>query len=115
MKATFDLYFNQLMGESLGAALHPLINIGYAMEFSNPILLSEGLAYACIYPLKDTAKIVNDIDSNGATAGTTIFHLIDELQTVQFSELYNEDWNFSKKMQFLLETHRTTFRELIAK
>lgn len=115
MQATFDLYFEKLMGESLGAALHPLINIGYAMEFSNPILLSEGLAYACIYPLKDTTKIVNDSDSNGASADTTIFHLIEELQTVEFSELYNEDWNFLKKMEFLLETHGTTFKDLIAK
>lgn len=103
------------MGESLGAALHPLINIGYAIEFSNPILLSEGLAYTCISPLKDTSKMLDNSDSIRANADTTVFHLIEELQTLEFPELYNENWNFSDKTKFLLESHWMVFKDLIAK
>lgn len=103
------------MGESLGAALHPLINIGYAIEFSNPILLSEGLAYACTSPLKDTSKILNDSDLNSVNPDITVSHLIEELQTMEFPELHNKDWNFTNRTEFLLENHWTVFRNLIAK
>lgn len=103
------------MGESLGAALHPLINVGYAMEFSNPLLLSEGLAYICISPLKDTSKILQHDDSIPANAATTILHLLEELQTIKFPELQFEGGNFGNKTQFLLENHGMVFKNLIAK
>lgn len=115
LKDTFDLYFSQLMGESLGEALHPLINIGYAIEFSNPILLSEGLAYTCIGPLKGTSKILDNSDSIHTNADTTVFHLIEELQTLKIHEIYNENWNFNDKMEFLLESYWMVFKDLIAK
>ncbi|XP_037040039.1 oxidoreductase AflY-like [Bradysia coprophila] len=115
LKNTFDLYFSQLMGESLGAALHPLINIGYAMEFKNPILLSEGLAYVCITPLRDTSKILNNADVIGASSDTTIFQLIEELQSIKFPEIHNDGWNFQRKTEFLLENYGMVFRDLIAK
>ncbi|KAG4074645.1 hypothetical protein HA402_004516 [Bradysia odoriphaga] len=115
LKNTFDLYFSQLMSESLGAALHPLINIGYAMEFKNPILLSEGLAYVCITPLRDASKILNDADAIRASSDATIFQLIEELQSIKFPEINNDDWNFQKKTEFLLENYGMVFRDLIAK
>lgn len=89
--------------------------IGYAMEFSNPILLSEGLAYTCTSPLIGTSTILSESESIRATEGTTVLHLIDELQTIRFPEVCNEDWTFSKKMQFLLETKWMVFKSLIDK
>lgn len=115
LKKTLDLYFTQVMGESIGAALHPLINIGYALEFSNPILLSEGLAYTCTSPLEGTSKILENSDSVRTNADTTVFNLIEELQTLEIPELQNEEWNFPKKTEFVLETHWRVFRDLIAK
>lgn len=115
LKSTFDLYFTQLMGESLGAALHPLINVGYAMEFKNPILLSEGLAYICITPLRDTSQILNGADTVRPNNDTKIFQLIEELQSIKFPEIRNDDWNFQRKTEFLLENYWMVFRDLIAK
>lgn len=103
------------MGESLGAALHPLINVGYALEFSNPLILSEGLSYTCISPLKNTSKILQDITSIHASAETTVLQLLEELQEIQFPELQNSGSNFPQKTNFLLETHGMTFKNLIAK
>ncbi len=104
------------MGESLGAALHPLINVGYAMEFNNPILLSEGLAYICISPLQDTSKILDGAtDPSRSSDGTTVFQLIEELRTIQFPDLSNKDWRFDKKTEYLLENHWMVFKELIDK
>lgn len=103
------------MGESLGAALHPLINVGYAMEFQNPILLSEGLAYICTEPLKDTSQILSGTDTVRADSDTSIIQLIEELQSINFPEVHNDGWNFHKKTEFLLENYGTVFRDLIAK
>lgn len=112
MKNALNLYYTQLMGESLGGALHPLIHVGFAMEFSNPKLLSEGLAYSCISPLKDTSKILNNIDSSHANVETTVLELIIELQG-QFPDFQIDDSNFSQKGQFLLEAQETLFKSLI--
>lgn len=115
LKETFDLYYSQLMGESLGAALHPMINVGYAMEFSNPLLLSEGLAYICISPLKYTSKILQHHDLIPANDETTVLHLLEELQTIEFPGLQIAGWHFSDKTEFLLESHGSVFKNLIAK
>ncbi|KAJ6642068.1 Oxidoreductase AflY [Pseudolycoriella hygida] len=115
MKATFDLYFNQLMGESLGAALHPLIDIGYAMEFSNPMLLSEGLSYTCMSPLQDTSKILEDGESIQSSADLKIVDLLKELQAIHLPGLRKEKGNFSSKTKFLLQNHWMVFKDLIAK
>lgn len=45
----------------IGEALHPLIHIGFAMEFGDQHVLTEGLSYACTYPLKGALKM--DLDS----------------------------------------------------
>lgn len=113
-KGTFNQYESQLLGESLGGALHPLIFIGFAMEFSNAHLLSEGLAYACISPLRNTHQILDDIDSNLANSETTVVNLIEELQEIQFDE-FAEIKGFHSKTQFLLRNHGELFKNLIAK
>ncbi|KAI9295276.1 hypothetical protein K502DRAFT_349159 [Neoconidiobolus thromboides FSU 785] len=39
-------YIPKIIPGLAGAALHPLIHLGYAVEFNNPIVAVEGLAYA---------------------------------------------------------------------
>lgn len=114
LKGTFDEYIGQLLGESLGGALHPLIYIGYAMEFSNPHLLSEGLAYACISPLKNTHQVLDGVDSNVADSKTTVVNLIEEVQEIQFDGL-GDIKGFNNKTQFLLRSYGEILKNLIAK
>lgn len=42
IKGCMSIFFPKLIGLSLGEALHPLIHIGYGLEFDNPEVLSEG-------------------------------------------------------------------------
>ncbi|KAJ9059360.1 hypothetical protein DSO57_1003185 [Entomophthora muscae] len=45
--ATLKKYLPQLIPGLAGAALHPLIHLGYSVEFNLPLAAAEGLAYAC--------------------------------------------------------------------
>lgn len=115
-KTTLDLYFPKLMGQSLGAALHPLIHIGYAAEFSDPLILTEGLAYACISPLKNTNLILDGIATKATiTDNCSVVSLLKELNQCQLTELPNDIGNFHHKTQFLLEHHGDTFQNMIAR
>lgn len=115
LNGTFDEYFNQLMGESLGAAMHPLIHVGYAMEFENPMLLSEGLAFACVDPLLDTSRMLSDDDANPANPDTTVFDLIEELRKIDLPEVIKQNWCFAKRLECMLQNHWMVFKNLISR
>lgn len=51
LEKAFKKYIPRLIAGLTGAALHPLIHLGYAFEFKDEKVASEGLAYACAFYL----------------------------------------------------------------
>ncbi|KAJ1928643.1 hypothetical protein IWQ60_001848 [Tieghemiomyces parasiticus] len=58
MESVFQTYYPLLLAGMYGGLTHPMIHIGYAIEFHNDQLLSEGLAYACSHYL-DMAAVID--------------------------------------------------------
>ncbi|KAJ7259284.1 hypothetical protein C8J57DRAFT_1339972 [Mycena rebaudengoi] len=57
-KANFDGKAPQMLNRLLAGILHPMLYVGYGVEFAIPGLVAEGLAQACVHQLGNTLKIL---------------------------------------------------------
>ncbi|KAJ1966844.1 hypothetical protein IWQ62_002216 [Dispira parvispora] len=56
-------YFQQILPGLLGGLTHPWIHVAFALEFDDPLVLSEGLAYACSWYF-DRSVVIDVPDSS---------------------------------------------------
>ncbi|KAJ1915956.1 hypothetical protein IWQ60_008271 [Tieghemiomyces parasiticus] len=59
LDAAFRTYYPSLLAGMFGGLFHPLIHLGYALEFRNELLLGEGFAYACSW-YRDLGAIIDE-------------------------------------------------------
>ncbi|KAF8063382.1 hypothetical protein FPV67DRAFT_1506313 [Lyophyllum atratum] len=60
----------QIFNRFLGGLLHPMIHVGYGLEFCLPGMVAEGLAEAAVHSLDASAGIPDDFfDYGGSTKG----------------------------------------------
>jgi hypothetical protein len=67
---------------SLSGFMHPLIHLGFALEFHQPCLVAESLAAACIHddwPLRFLIPTEKYLQSNPKTPSKPLLTIIDEL------------------------------------
>lgn len=101
---TFETYFPHLMSSSLGSTIHPLIHIGFALEFKNPIVLEEGLAYCCSWHLDIPLELYEYQNSNPSKSCYEIIRQIQ--QSSDFSEIKVNSAEFTPQ-------HGSALRRLI--
>jgi hypothetical protein len=105
MVPTLNCFLPKLISGFAGAILHPLIHLGYAVEFDFPQVAAEGLSYACIFYLPVGELIDNLPESNESKS-------ISELQN-QLSNLDVSNLNGPMSRLFKFEQAQQHYGSLI--
>ncbi|KAI0244783.1 hypothetical protein L0F63_002705 [Massospora cicadina] len=84
------------LGGLAGAALHPLIHMGYSVEFELPVAAAEGLAYACSN-YSAVGEAINKVSDEGSL-GASFFEIITN------SSFEKSKYETSERKRSLLET-----------
>ncbi|KAJ3151851.1 hypothetical protein HDU86_005983 [Geranomyces michiganensis] len=77
LSAVLSKYIPHLIPGLHGAALHPLIHMGYACELDSPIIFAEALAYCTFAYL----PVVNDEAVATTSGDLTIFEILDGIRS----------------------------------
>ncbi|KAH7139061.1 hypothetical protein B0J11DRAFT_34197 [Dendryphion nanum] len=78
-----DTQSTALLGRMFAGFLHPLLHLGFGLEFSQPCLVAESLAGACIHddsPLSIVLPVEKHLTSNPSTATSSYLSIISALR-----------------------------------
>ncbi|KAI9593136.1 hypothetical protein BDF19DRAFT_415775 [Syncephalis fuscata] len=106
----FDIYVPQLLVGAVGAAGHPLIHLGYAIEFDDTTVLAEALAYACArrVPMED---VVDGTYSSMLEQGRDDTQILDVITLVSADRRLDvipwDHGRLGRKIQSIFELCRT--------
>jgi len=110
----FKKYIARLIPGLIGAALHPLIHIGYALEFNSKPVLSEGLAYACM-AYNELGSIVDNLDESLATPSKSARELLKTIDALNPPDLLHAEGNFGSKVATAARLYAPQIKELLSK
>ncbi|KAJ7252343.1 hypothetical protein B0H12DRAFT_1219366 [Mycena haematopus] len=88
-KANFDGQQPEMLNRLLAGILHPLLYLGYGLEFSLPGLVAEGLAQAAVHKIKSSVLLPRSMfdTSSGYRSGTHAFSIVSRiLRDRQFND-----------------------------
>ncbi|KXN75003.1 hypothetical protein CONCODRAFT_82552 [Conidiobolus coronatus NRRL 28638] len=85
MVPALNHFLPKLIAGFAGAALHPLIHLGYAVEFDLPQVAAEGLAYACTFYLS-VGEFIDNLPQSSESK--SISELRNQISNLDVSNLY---------------------------
>ncbi|KAL1919990.1 uncharacterized protein VTP21DRAFT_1136 [Calcarisporiella thermophila] len=105
IKAVFDKYGPGFFPYSIGQAIHPLIHLGFGMEFNNKLVVAEALAFAAFTHFPYATVVVQTFpeheDQTGSTSsgsthsgGKSILEILDAIhKDPRIDKIYTHNWN----------------------